>query len=274
MNRTDRLYAIVEELRAVAPRRRSARELAARYEVSVRTIARDIDALTQAGVPIYADTGRRGGYTLDKTMSLPPLNFTPAEAIAVAVALDQVGATPFAGAARSAAHKIVAAMPARHAEAARRLTDRVQLLKRPEDVPSLVPLVIQDAVAGRQVLRLTYPDKEGGRTEHEVEPVLFATVRGRYWYLLGWCRLRRASLPHRQDHLRGGHRRTRAAPFPRRLRTPNVRSRRALPRPRTRADLLTLTSCRPAWPGRLRPGLPRPAARTRRPPAAGRGDRR
>jgi predicted DNA-binding transcriptional regulator YafY len=81
VNRTDRLYAIVEELRSVAPRRRSARELAARYEVSMRTIERDISALQQADVPIYADVGRRGGFALDKSMSLPPLNFTPAEPV-------------------------------------------------------------------------------------------------------------------------------------------------------------------------------------------------
>ena len=50
VNRTDRLYALVEELRACAPRRRSARELASLYEVSARTIERDIGALQQAGV--------------------------------------------------------------------------------------------------------------------------------------------------------------------------------------------------------------------------------
>lgn len=45
MNRTDRLYALVEELRAVSPRRRSARWLAERFEVSVRTVERDLSAL-------------------------------------------------------------------------------------------------------------------------------------------------------------------------------------------------------------------------------------
>jgi predicted DNA-binding transcriptional regulator YafY len=58
MNRTDRLYALVEELRASAPRARSAQRLAERFEVGVRTIQRDILALQEAGVPIWATPAR------------------------------------------------------------------------------------------------------------------------------------------------------------------------------------------------------------------------
>ena len=87
MNRTDRLYALVEELRAVASRPRSARWLAGRFEVCVRTVERDISALQQSGVPIYAEPGRTGGYCLDKARTLPPVNLTPGEAVAMAVAL-------------------------------------------------------------------------------------------------------------------------------------------------------------------------------------------
>src|SRR6187399_1065395 len=88
MNRIDRLYALVEELRAAGPRGRTARQLAERFELSVRTIERDLSALGQAGVPLATKQGRTGGYTLDRSMSLPPLNFTPREAAAVAVALS------------------------------------------------------------------------------------------------------------------------------------------------------------------------------------------
>jgi predicted DNA-binding transcriptional regulator YafY len=202
VNRTDRLYAIVEELRSAAPRRRSARELAARYEVSARTIERDISALQQADVPIYADTGRRGGYALDKSMSLPPLNFTPAEAVAVAVALSQSDGTPFAGAARGAIRKIVTAMSARDAAAARDLAARVRFFDRPDETaPHSVPSVIQDAIVARQVLRLGYADKDGAQTEREVEPVLFMTGPGQHWYLIAWCRLRRAERAFRVDRI-------------------------------------------------------------------------
>jgi predicted DNA-binding transcriptional regulator YafY len=201
VNRTDRLYALVEELRACAPRRRSARELASLYEVSARTIERDIGALQEAGVPIYADAGRTGGYTLDKSMTLPPLNFSPAEAVALAVALGRVNVGPFEGAARSAVQKIVAAMSERNVIAARDLAGRVRLLEpvvAPQSVP--VPSVIEQAIVARRVLWISYLDRGGNLTERDVEPVVFmAGPRG--WYLVGWCRVRDAARCFRVDRI-------------------------------------------------------------------------
>ena len=94
VNRTDRLYALVEELRAAAPQWRSASSLADHFEVSKRTIERDLSALQQAGVPIYATPGRRGGYALDLQHTLPPLNLSAAEVAAVASALAVGTSTP------------------------------------------------------------------------------------------------------------------------------------------------------------------------------------
>ncbi|MBO0867760.1 MAG: HTH domain-containing protein, partial [Micromonosporaceae bacterium] len=135
MNRTDRLYALVEELRAAGPRGMSASRLAQRFEVSVRTVERDLSALAQAGVPLSAQPGRRGGYVLDRSMTLPPLNFTPGEAAAVAVALSRSDRVPWAGDARSALRKIVAAMPLASARQAQQLADRVRLLIQPAPEP-------------------------------------------------------------------------------------------------------------------------------------------
>ncbi|HEY8044290.1 MAG TPA: WYL domain-containing protein [Streptosporangiaceae bacterium] len=128
MNRTDRLYALVEELRAVAPRPRSARQLAERYEVSTRTIERDILALQESGVPIYAETGRSGGYVIDKTVTLPPLNFSAAEMVAIAVSLAREEHTPFAAATRSALRKVLATASAAQTAEAGELLDRVRLI--------------------------------------------------------------------------------------------------------------------------------------------------
>jgi predicted DNA-binding transcriptional regulator YafY len=205
MNRTDRLYGIVEELRAAAPLRRSARQLAARYEVSVRTIERDISALQQVGVPIYADTGRRGGYAIDPARTLPPLNFTPAEAVAVSVALRRATGSPFARAADSALRKIVAAMPAHEASAARELAGRVGFLSSSfDDEPAAIPLIIEEAVTARHVLRLHYVDKHGTPSEREVEPVMFLAGM-EAWYLVAWCRLRDELRVFRLDRIIASH---------------------------------------------------------------------
>ncbi len=175
----------------MAPRVRSARELARRHEVSVRTIERDIDALQQAGVPIYADVGRRGGYAVDRAMTLPPLNFTPAEAVAVAVALSRSVGSPFDRAARSALRKIISAMPARDTATAHALADRVRFISPAEPVADYapVPTILEESLVARRVLRLVYQDKAGNRTEREVEPAMFLSSQ-HGWYLLGWCRLR------------------------------------------------------------------------------------
>jgi predicted DNA-binding transcriptional regulator YafY len=192
MNRTDRLYALVEELRAVAPRPLSARRLAERFEVSARTIERDLGALQESGVPIYAEPGRRGGYTLDKSRTLPPVNVTPAEAVAIAVALGRLGGGPFADGARSALHKLLAVMPTADVARAEDLARRVHLISRAEaPATSPVPRVIADALAAGRLLRIGYIDRGGAPSTRAVEPVGYAGVPAR---------------PHRVggSHRRGG----------------------------------------------------------------------
>lgn len=229
MNRTDRLYALVEELRAAAPRPRSARQLAERYEVSTRTVERDILALQESGVPVYAETGRRGGYVIDKTVTLPPLNFTAAEMVAIAVSLARDEVTPFAAAARSALRKVLAASSAAHAAEAGELMNRIRLVAaRGAESPGAagghtadrpgpaveaaaapprigparasVPLAIQEAITARHVLTLDYRDRHDLVTVRDVEPVAFVGSRTQ-WYLMAWCRLRQGTRAFRVDRI-------------------------------------------------------------------------
>jgi predicted DNA-binding transcriptional regulator YafY len=87
MQRTERLFALAEYLRG----RRTgvtAEALAERFEVTVRTVYRDLDALRAAAMPVAAERGRGGGYALDRSYSLPPVNFTAREA-ALVIALGR-----------------------------------------------------------------------------------------------------------------------------------------------------------------------------------------
>jgi predicted DNA-binding transcriptional regulator YafY len=202
VNRTDRLYAIAEVLRATSPRARAARELAERFEVSVRTIERDISALQQSGVPIWATPGPGGGYSVDPEMSLPPLNFTADEATAIAVALARSGPIPFGDSARSAVRKLVAAMSAANREGARELVSRIHLLQQRGQLEA-TPVVraVETAVAERKVLELDYVDRTGQRTERRlVEPYGFAGSE-QHWYLMAWCRLRGGGRSFRLDRM-------------------------------------------------------------------------
>jgi predicted DNA-binding transcriptional regulator YafY len=216
MNRIDRLYALVEELRAAGSRGRTAGRLARHFEVSVRTIERDLSALGQAGVPLATKQGRTGGYTLDRSMSLPPLNFTPREAAAVAVALSRSEHVLFTRDARSAMQKIVAAMPERALEEARAAAEKVRLLVQPTPGPDAeVAEIIWRAVRGNHVLRIRYVDVGGLVTEREVEPQ-HVVVGPNGSYLTAWCHLRRDDRVFRMDRITRAER-TSSLPRPMRV---------------------------------------------------------
>lgn len=201
MNRIDRLYAVVEELRAAGARGRTARQLADRFEVSVRTIERDLSALGQAGVPLATRQGRGGGFTLDRSMTLPPLNFTPGEAAAVAVALSSTDNVLFRRDARSALHKIVSAMPERALAEARTRAAKVRLLvQQVPDPDAEVAQTIWRAVRDNQVLRIHYLDVGGVETTREIEPQ-HVVVGPNGSYLTAWCHLRQDDRVFRMDRI-------------------------------------------------------------------------
>jgi predicted DNA-binding transcriptional regulator YafY len=202
MNRTDRLYAIVEELRGRSPDWMSATALADRFEVSTRTIERDLSALQQAGVPIYATPGRRGGYALDSSHTLPPLNFTPGEVAAIATALSTVGATPFNASGRSALHKILAALRDVDADGARALAQRIYLFDNKRFARSRPPAAVEQAILEGRVVTLQYVDRNGAVSDRKVEP-LAVVGDAPHWYLWGWCRLRDEPRAFRIDRIRG-----------------------------------------------------------------------
>ena len=201
MNRMDRLYALVEELRAAGQRGRTARQLAAHFEVHVRTIERDLSALGQAGVPLATRQGRTGGYTIDRSMSLPPLNFTPREAAAVAVALSRSEHVLFARDARSALQKIVAAMPERALAEARETAGKIRLIVEPVSDPDAeISETVWRAVRDSHTLRIRYTDVGGLDTDRVIEPQ-HVVVGPSGSYLTAWCHLRGEDRVFRMDRI-------------------------------------------------------------------------
>jgi len=190
VNRADRLYAIVEELRAVSPRARTAAWLARRFEISTRTVERDLTALRESGVAIRGGVGRAGGYFLDRDRTLPPVTLTAAEAVAISVALRTATSTPFAAAARVAGQKVLAVLPADVRRREQALAARVHVLgEQPPAATAAINETVSQAVATTRVVHLTYRARDDATTTRDVEPLgLLWGPAG--WYLVGWCRLR------------------------------------------------------------------------------------
>ncbi len=198
VNRTDRLYGLVEELRAVSPRPRSARRLAERFEVPVRTIERDLAALQQSGLPIWAEPGRTGGYVIDASATLGPAGFTLDEALAVLIGLGALRHSPFRQSARTAARKMLAVMPDRDAARASAFASRVHFLESDED--ATVPVEFAEALRADRVVQLRYQDAGGAESSRDVEPLGSIEKEGQ-WYLIAWCRLRQGVRAFRGDRM-------------------------------------------------------------------------
>jgi predicted DNA-binding transcriptional regulator YafY len=190
MTKTERWYAIVEELRAASPRPRSARWLAERFEVSTRTIERDLDGLLQAGVPMYTHQGRSGGWVLDGNATFGAPALDAAEVTALAVAVARLSDTPFAEAGRLAMSKIVGSLGEGGRAGVQQASLRVGLMSCSGDT-SAVPRAVQTALRHRRVLRIDYEDSSGRSSVREAEPMGF--LGGQSWYLVAWFDLRAAA---------------------------------------------------------------------------------
>ncbi|HEX9922684.1 MAG TPA: HTH domain-containing protein, partial [Anaerolineae bacterium] len=112
MNRFDRIVATLLLLRS--GRSVSATDLAARFEISPRTVYRDIDTLSSLGVPVSVEEGRDGGFRLLDGFFLPPLMFSREEAISLLLGLallHNLRAKPFPTELETAQQKLLAAVP-------------------------------------------------------------------------------------------------------------------------------------------------------------------
>ena len=200
MNRTDRMYAIVESLRLVGTRGRTCAWLAERFECSTRTVKRDIAALVGSGVPIVSFDGRGGGYSLAKNATLPPLAFTDAEAMAIAIALRTEPAMPYAPDGAAALTKLIGAMTREQRRMLENLAARIWM-RQPSDARSPTARVIEEALRDNVQVSIDYTDESGGQTRARlIEPMAFARTR-QQWNLLAWCHLRHSGRWFRMDRI-------------------------------------------------------------------------
>lgn len=168
----------------------TAPELAAELEVSVRTVYRDLEALSAAGVPVYAEPGRYGGCQLVDgwRTRLTGLTTDEAESLFLAGAPGAAAELGLGTVLAAAQHKVLAALPPELRGRAVRVAQRFHLdapgwFHRDEDVPHLA--AVADAVWSdrRVVLRYRRAEGDGADNERLVDP-LGLVLKAGTWYLV------------------------------------------------------------------------------------------
>ncbi len=207
MNRIDRLTAILIQLQS--QKVVTAEDIADRFEISTRTVYRDVKALMEAGVPIGSEAGT--GYFIVDGYHLPPVMFTQDEAGAMLVAgklVDKLTDKSVRQAYTSALLKIKSVLHAADKDHLENLDSSVEIFLRSRadngkssEFPDHFMTAIQRAVAAKTVLKITYTNQQGESTKREVEP-LGVSYYGMAWHLIGWCRYRKEYRDFRSDRIR------------------------------------------------------------------------
>jgi predicted DNA-binding transcriptional regulator YafY len=190
--RADRLVSLVLLLRQQG--RLSAATLARELEVSTRTVLRDIEALSAAGVPVHSERGRHGGFALLPGFRTELTGLNPDEALALLVAGSRRGAQAFGlGSALAAAMlKVVDALPDSYRDTAAGASERLlidpetDLLSRrlvAEEVPDAIVAEVLRAVFAGHRLRIHYAAVDRDPEWRTVDPVGLVTVRERGYLL-------------------------------------------------------------------------------------------
>lgn len=197
MNRIDRLTAILLLLQR---KKHTAGEIAQRFEVSRRTILRDIDALCEMGIPIAAELGTSGGYSLPADYSLPALALTLNEALLLRLALSsvsQLSETPFKEERASLLDKVQTLLPPREQENLDQLaqTLSINIPARPYPTPFLDLLL--ESANQQQWVSVTYRS-ENGISQQTLLPERVHTGAG-LWYCEAYSSERGATRVYRVD---------------------------------------------------------------------------
>lgn len=204
MNRIDRLSAILTQLQS--KRLVTAAEIACRFEISLRTVYRDIRALEEAGVPVIGEAGL--GYSIMEGYRLPPVMFTREEALAFLMAekiagkvTDQHNSEQI----RSAMYKVRAVLRNTEKTVLDEVDENIAIIPRRTSLfksrQANLLQVILSSIADRKVVHIKYTTigKEE-TTERQIEPVGIYYAYD-HWYLIAYCRLRVAYRKFRIDRI-------------------------------------------------------------------------
>jgi len=200
---TTRVLTVLELLQAHG--QLSGAELAARLEISPRTVRRYVVSLQDLGIPVEGERGRYGTYRLRPGFKLPPLLFTDDEALAVVLGLltvRQLGLAVAAPDAEAALAKIARVLPEAVRERVEAAGETLALDLTSTAVPAegAIVVALRQAAQQRRRVRLRYRAWDGQETERGVDPYGLV-YRGYRWFMVGWCHLRAGRRTFRIDRV-------------------------------------------------------------------------
>lgn len=188
--KVDRLVSIIMIL--LEKKRIGAQELADRFEVSPRTIYRDIDAINMAGIPVRSMSGVGGGFEIMPEYKMDKRAFSTAELSALLMGLTNLSSMVRGEELLSALAKVRSFIPADKAKEIDLRANQICIDLSPwMGNRNIQPWLetIQTALQERRLLSFAYVDGHGNQTERTVEPYQLV-LKGSHWYFQGYCRFR------------------------------------------------------------------------------------
>ena len=198
--RLSRLTAILTQLQS--KRILTAREIAEKHNVSVRTIYRDIRTLENSGIPIVTEEGK--GYSLVQGFNLPPVMFTEKEANALLTAEQLIRKNKdksFTEEFQNAIFKIKSVLRHSQKEKIELLSDRIAFRANIQNQKtSNYLMILQSTITNFNVVEIEYTSLQGKTTMRTIEPfALYSTQEN--WLLIAFCQLRKDFRVFRLDHI-------------------------------------------------------------------------
>ncbi|QQS36023.1 MAG: YafY family transcriptional regulator [Ignavibacteriales bacterium] len=189
MNRIDRLIAILTTLQS--KKYVTAEFVAEKYEISLRTVYRDLKALGEIGVPIYFENQK--GYSILKSFFLPPISLTTEEAnslILVSTLSEKFGDKTTKNNIESAISKIKAVLRSTDKDNIDLLHSQIKIYKAPDEPEKPDYLnEIQNSIINKEVLHIEYINNNEETSRREIEPIGL-TFYSNQWHLIAWCWMR------------------------------------------------------------------------------------
>jgi predicted DNA-binding transcriptional regulator YafY len=203
MNRLDRVTAILIQLQS--KRVVKAQEIADRFNISLRTVYRDIKTLDEAGIPISGEAGV--GYSIMDGYRLPPVMFTKEEATAFLTAeklVEKLTDPSTREGYKTAMFKVKAVLRFSEKDYLEGLQDHIEVVENPylpRDTNHIHLQPILKSIAEKTLLDIGYTANHDQQyTNREVEPVgIF--YQGHHWYMIAYCRLRNDYRHFRADRI-------------------------------------------------------------------------